>query len=188
MVARHDHQDGSLEASAKRLLGHRRLILAANRGPVSFSALADGTLRPRRGSGGVVTALSQVSGHVPLTWVASAMSEADRRAAHSPAALDRAMPHEAVRLRFATVPRSVFEGAYNVIANPLLWFLQHELWNLPERPMIDAATMRAWREGYVPLNRAFADAVLAEVPRRDRSPRIMLHDYHLYLAAEPIRR
>jgi trehalose 6-phosphate synthase len=81
----------------------------------------------------------------------------------------------------------VFEGAYNVIANPLLWFLQHEMWNLPERPMIDAATMRAWREGYVALNRAFADAVLAEVPRQDRSPRIMLHDYHLYLAAEPIR-
>ena len=136
----------------------------------------------------MVTALSQVSGHVPLTWVASAMSDADRRAARSPAALDRAMPHEAVRLRFATVPRSVFEGAYNVVANPLLWFLQHELWNLPERPMVGATTMRAWREGYVELNRAFATAVLAEVPRRDRSPRIMLHDYHLYLAAEPIRR
>ena len=188
VAARHERSVSPLDASAKRLLGDRRLILAANRGPVSFSALADGTLRPRRGSGGVVTALSQVSGHVPLTWVASAMSEADRRAARSPAALDNAMPHEAVRLRFASVPRSVFEGAYNVIANPLLWFLQHELWNLPERPMVGASTMRAWREGYVALNRAFAAAVLTEVPRRDRSPRIMLHDYHLYLAAEPIRR
>ena len=188
VAAQHDRPVSPLDASAKRLLGDRRLILAANRGPVSFSSLADGSLRPRRGSGGVVTALSQVSSHVPLTWVASAMSDADRRAARSPAALDRAMPHEAVRLRFATVPRSVFEGAYNVIANPLLWFLQHELWNLPERPMVGATTMRAWREGYVELNRAFATAVLAEVPRRDRSPRIMLHDYHLYLAAEPIRR
>ena len=48
-----------------------------------------------------MTALSQVSSHVPLTWVASAMSEADRRAARSPTALDHAMPHDAVRLRFA---------------------------------------------------------------------------------------
>ncbi|TMB81123.1 MAG: trehalose-6-phosphate synthase, partial [Chloroflexi bacterium] len=172
MVAarRQDRPVSALDESAKRLLGDRRLILAANRGPVSFSALADGGLRPRRGSGGVVTALSQVSSHVALTWIAAAMSDADRRAARSPQALDRAMPHEAVRLRFATVPRTIFEQAYNVIANPLLWFLQHELWNLPERPMIDATTMRAWREGYAGLNRAFASAVLAEVPRRDRSP------------------
>lgn len=177
-----------LIAAARRLLGDRRLILAANRGPVGFSALADGTLRPRRGSGGVVTALSQVADHVPLTWIAAAMSEGDRRAARDPAALDRSLPSNGIRLRFASVPRPVFEAAYNVIANPLLWFLQHGMWNLPERPMIDAATMRAWRDGYVALNRAFADAVLREVPPRDRAPRIMLHDYHLYLAAEPIRR
>ena len=61
VAARHERSISPLDASAKRLLGDRRLILAANRGPVSFSALADGTLRPRRGSGGVVTALSQVS-------------------------------------------------------------------------------------------------------------------------------
>ena len=74
-----------------------------------------------------------------------------------------------------------------MIANPLLWFLQHQMWNLPERPVIDAATMRAWDRGYVPLNEAFGEAVLRQVPRGDREPRIMLHDYHLYLAARTIR-
>jgi trehalose 6-phosphate synthase len=69
----------------------------------------------------------------------------------------------------------------------LLWFLQHQLWNLPERPVIDATTMRAWERGYVAVNEAFASAVLAQ-SRGDRRPRIMLHDYHLYTAAEPIRR
>ncbi len=176
-----------LEAAARRLLDGRRLILAANRGPINFSASADGTLRPRRGSGGVVTALSQVGGQVPLTWIAAAMSEADRRAAKDRPLLDAATPGDDLRLRFATVPRTTFEAAYNVIANPLLWFLQHEMWNLPERPMVGTATMRAWHDGYVPLNEAFAGAVLDEVPRGERRPRIMLHDYHLYLAAEPIR-
>jgi trehalose 6-phosphate synthase len=62
------------------------------------------------------------------------------------------------------------------------------MWNLPERPVIDAPTMRAWQNGYVAVNDAFASAVLRQAPRSDPSPRIMLHDYHLYLAADPIRR
>ena len=177
-----------LTRTALRLLGDRRLILGANRGPVNFSSAADGTLRARRGSGGVVTALSQVGDHVPVTWVATTMNDAERRAARDPRTVADAMPNDRVRLRLAVVDRAVFEASHNVIANPLLWFFQHEMWNLPERPLIDDATMRAWRHGYLPLNEAFADAILAEVPYGDRAPRIMLHDYHLYLAAEPIRR
>ncbi len=180
--------DDALGAAASALLGDRRLIIATNRGPVSFAATSDGSLRPRRGSGGLVTALGQVGRHVPVTWVAAAMSEGDRRAASDLKLLRQAAGgDDAVRLRFATVERSVYEQAYNVIANPLLWFLQHQMWNLPERPVIDASTMRAWERGYVAMNDAFAAAVLAQT-RGDRQPRIMLHDYHLYTAAEPIRR
>jgi trehalose 6-phosphate synthase len=178
--------DRRLPEAARQLLGNRRLIIATNRGPISFTAAADGTLRPRRGSGGVVTALGQVGGNVALTWVVAPMSDADRRAATDPELVARAVPGDDLRLVFAQVPRPVYEAAYNVIANPLLWFLQHQMWNLPERPTIDAGVMRAWDNGYVPLNRAFAEAVLAQAGG-DRSPRIMLHDYHLYLAAGPIR-
>ena len=180
--------DSALGKAAAALLGDRRLIIATNRGPVTFASGADGSLRPRRGSGGLVTALGQVGRHVPVTWVAAAMSDGDRRAAADPRLLRQvAGSDDAVRLRFASVDRAVYEAAYNVIANPFLWFLQHQMWNLPERPVIDAATMRAWERGYLALNEAFADAVLAQA-RSDRRPRIMLHDYHLYTAAEPIRR
>jgi trehalose 6-phosphate synthase len=180
--------DTALGAAAADLLGDRRLLIAANRGPVTFSTAADGTLRPRRGSGGLVTALGQVGRHVPLTWVAAAMSDGDRRAASDPKLLRQAAgPDDSVRLRFATVDRGVYEQAYNVIANPFLWFLQHQMWNLPERPVIDAGVMRAWDRGYVAMNEAFAREILRQA-RGDREPRIMLHDYHLYLAAEPIRR
>jgi trehalose 6-phosphate synthase len=180
--------ESALGTAASTLLGDRRLIIATNRGPVTFATSADGRLRPRRGSGGLVTALGQVGRHVPLTWIAAAMSEGDRRAAIDPKLLrEVGGADDALRLRFATVERSVYDQAYNVIANPFLWFLQHQMWNLPERPIIDAGVMRAWHRGYVPLNEAFARAVLAQA-RTDREPRIMLHDYHLYLAAEPIRR
>ena len=180
-------EDG-LAAAAGVLLGGRRLLIATNRGPVSFGLTADGSLRPRRGAGGVVTALGQVGRHVPVTWVAAPMSEGDRRAVAKPALIDAALGDPALRLRFVRVERSVYEAAYNVIANPLLWFLQHQMWNLPERPVIDATVMRAWEHGYRALNNAFAAELLRQVPRRESRPRIMLHDYHLYLAAEPIRR
>ena len=81
----HALADADLGAAAATLLGDRRLIIATNRGPVTFTSAGDGTLRPRRGSGGLVTALGQVGRHVPVTWVASAMSEGDRRAASDPA-------------------------------------------------------------------------------------------------------
>jgi trehalose 6-phosphate synthase len=179
--------DDRLRAAAEALLGDRRLVIVTNRGPVTFASAAGGTLRPRRGSGGLVTALGHVGRHVPLTWIAAAMSDGDRRAAEDPKLLREAAGGDDMRLRFASVDRSVYEQAYNVVANPFLWFLQHQMWNLPERPVIDAGLMRAWERGYVAMNEAFARAVVGEV-RGDDRPRIMLHDYHLYCAAEPIRR
>jgi trehalose 6-phosphate synthase len=187
-MANRANADATLGKAAAALLGERRLLIATNRGPVSFAAASDGTLRPRRGSGGLVTALGQVGRHVPVTWIASAMSDADRRAAADPKLLRQVSgEHDRLRLRYVDVDRTVFDQAYNVVANPFLWFLQHQMWNLPDRPIIDAALMRAWERGYVALNEAFAREILAET-RGDRQPRIMLHDYHLYCAAEPIRR
>ena len=174
-----------LAGAARRLLGDRRLLIATNRGPVTFSIGADGGLRPRRGSGGLVTALSQVGRHVPLTWLAAPFSDGDRLGVNRPSLIDQALPGE-VRLRFTAVERPMYDAAYGVIANPLLWFLQHQMWELPTRPMIDTATLRAWDNGYVPVNEAFARAALAEA-RDDPEPRIMLHDYHLYLAPSFIR-
>jgi trehalose-6-phosphate synthase len=148
--------------AAKRLLGERRLLIATNRGPITFTVDRSGELRPRRGSGGLVTALSHVGRHVPVTWLAAPMSEGDRRAAGDPALIAGATKDDRLRLRFAQMERPSYEAAYNVIANPLLWFLQHQMYELPYRPMLDAGALRAWDAGYVPVNRAFAEALLAE--------------------------
>ena len=64
--------DADLGAAAAKLLGDRRLIIATNRGPVTFTTTADGSLRPRRGSGGLDTPIAQVGRHDPVTWVAAA--------------------------------------------------------------------------------------------------------------------
>jgi trehalose 6-phosphate synthase len=89
-------------------------------------------------------------------------------------------------LRFVSLPKPVYEGYYNVISNPLLWFLQHYMWDTPREPQIGLAEWRAWREGYVPANEEFARVVSQEV-RRSKDPVVMLQDYHLYLAARTLR-
>ncbi len=75
--------------SERRDFAHRqdmgRVLVASNRGPVSFSRDADGTLTARRGGGGLVSGLSSVAGAADLLWICAAMSDADRAAArHAP--------------------------------------------------------------------------------------------------------
>ncbi|MHB1415342.1 MAG: alpha,alpha-trehalose-phosphate synthase (UDP-forming), partial [Chloroflexota bacterium] len=52
---------------------------------------------------------------------------------------------------------------------------------------LSAMLGRAWRDGYQPVNRAFADALAREIRQGDSAPLVMLHDYHLYLTAELLR-
>ena len=73
--------EARLRELCQELLSHRKLIIASNRGPIDYRIDEGGSLKGRRGSGGVVTALSAISQYLELTWVASAMGEGDRRAA-----------------------------------------------------------------------------------------------------------
>ncbi|MDP9373138.1 MAG: trehalose-6-phosphate synthase, partial [Chloroflexota bacterium] len=95
------------------------------------------------------------------------------------------------RIRFVAPEPTAYDRYYNTIANPLLWFLQHYLWDLAESPAIDAEGWRAWDEGYAAVNRLFAEAIVAAaggVRGTDaRPPLVMLHDYHLYLCAGLVR-
>jgi hypothetical protein len=65
----------ALLALVDELLGAQRLILVSNRGPMEYHVQPSGELQPRRGSGGVVTALSGLTNYVDFTWIASAMGD-----------------------------------------------------------------------------------------------------------------
>ena len=62
-----------------------RVLIASNRGPVSFSLGDDGRLTSRRGGGGVAAALSAVAGRAEVLWVCAALNDADRAAARAAA-------------------------------------------------------------------------------------------------------
>ncbi len=131
----------------------------------------------RRGSGGLVTALRGVQEQHRVIWIASAATDEDRVVA------GEADGGGVVLL--AHDPEA-YERYYNVVANPMLWFIQHALWARASRPELGRSFHDAWREGYERVNRAFAAAVLGvldDVPEAT----VFFHDYHLYLAPGYVR-
>ena len=144
------------------LLGKNgRLHVVSNRGPITFELDPDvpAGLTAGRGAGGLVTALVELGRHAPVSWTAAALTEGDKTvsrflqelgdpagpggngsADHAAtlalvrALIEGALPHHDVRLRYEVLPEDVFDGYYRVVANPLLWFLQHQMYALPLAP------------------------------------------------------
>jgi trehalose 6-phosphate synthase len=174
--------------SPNRIIGefdHRAVVIVSNRGPVTLAFDGFGGFKFQRGSGGLVTALHGLGKRNDLTWISSAMSEAD--AVWGEGVTPFWVEGGEMRVKFILPTEEAFQGYYNVIANPLLWFLQHSMWDVPRSPVIDKATWQAWEDGYVQVNRMFAEAIAERVGKNDHRPLIMLQDYHLYLTPRFLR-
>jgi trehalose 6-phosphate synthase len=163
------------------------LIIVSNRGPAQFELDENGQRTVRRGGGGLVTALSGLVRHRDALWIASAMTDEDiavSEEAGGPAELSI----DGIDYRVCLVgsDAEAYDRFYNVIANPILWFIQHYLWDLSNAPDIRQEELDAWDYGYQAVNRDVADAVVAQIEGQD-DPLVMLHDYHLYTAPRMIR-
>ena len=162
------------------------LIVVSNRGPFEHHRDEEGTLVRRPTGGGVAIALSSMMSRHDLTWIVGAMSDADRDLVSL--GMKEFSLDNGHRLRFVCAPPPSYDLFYRVFCNPVLWFLQHSLWRLLDgRTNLQQGIIHAWQNGYLPVNRAFADAVVDEVRRTKGVARVMLHDYHLYVAPLFIR-
>jgi trehalose 6-phosphate synthase len=163
------------------------IVITSNRGPFSFEAREDGSYRVRRGSGGLVTALSALAQKHDVLWVASAMSDDDRQwaAAHR----DQIEEVEEIYLKLVNHNEEQYQKYYNIISNPLLWFIQHQLWDIPRSPTITRQTWDAWENGYRPINKGFAETIASSLAEQDphRPVIIFVQDYHLYLVPHYLR-
>jgi trehalose 6-phosphate synthase len=167
----------------------RKLIVVSNRGPVSYVRSDDGERAARRGGGGLVTALRSLVSHHDVTWIASAMTEEDRAVAAESggeAFEELARDGSPYRLKLLAHDEYAYDLYYNVLANPTLWFVQHYLWSLATAPDASWRVHDAWDDGYVPVNEAFAEAVLRELDSEPDAA-VFFHDYHLYLAPRLVR-
>ncbi len=163
----------------------RKLIVVSNRGPVSYGRDPDGTRTAKRGGGGLVTALRSLVQYHDVTWIASAITDEDHVAAGETLE-ETARDGSPYGVRLVAHDPQAYDWFYNVVANPMLWFVQHSLWELPYSPKLDAAFHRAWQEGYAAVNENFAAAVDAELSRTPDAA-VFFHDYHLYLAPRLVR-
>ncbi|MFD8636261.1 trehalose-6-phosphate synthase [Streptomyces sp. NPDC059533] len=153
-----------------------QVLVAANRGPLSYALAADGTLSARRGGGGLVSGLSAALAEQPeALWICAALSDADREAVR------QGVSEPGVRM--LEIDPTVYDDAYNGIANSVLWFTHHHLYDVPREPVFDAGFRRRWAS-YVSYNRAFAAALAEEAAE---GACVLVQDYHLALVPGQLR-
>jgi trehalose 6-phosphate synthase len=163
------------------------LIIVSNRGPLQFERDESGERTLRRGGGGLVTALSGLVSHREALWIASAMTDEDVAVSQEEGGpVELSIDGIDYRVLLVGSDAQAYDRFYNVIANPILWFIQHYLWDLSNAPDIRQEELDAWDFGYQAVNRDIAAAVLGQIEGQER-PLVMLHDYHLYTAPGMIR-
>jgi trehalose 6-phosphate synthase len=168
------------------MAGRAPLVLVSNRGPVTYQE--DGSVK--RGTGGLVTALTGLASHRDATWIASAMTSRDMEVTreHGGHPFEVEAPEGGTfRVRFVESDDEAYDRFYNIIANPMLWFIQHYLWDQSNAPDIRRHEVESFENGYNAVNADLARALLEEIDGLDE-PVVMVHDYHLYTLPAMVRR
>jgi trehalose 6-phosphate synthase len=155
------------------------MIVLSHRGPYRFERDDDGTFVARRGAGGIVSALGPLLAEKDdSTWIAAAMSDGDVEAARAGATegLD-------IDLRLLELDSAQHRMHYDVIANGVLWFLLHGLFDRVRRPRFAIHFRDAW-DAYVAVNDAFTKAVADDAKEHDI---VLVQDYQLALVPGQLR-
>ncbi|MDN3296237.1 trehalose-6-phosphate synthase [Streptomyces ficellus] len=153
-----------------------QILVASNRGPVSYVPRADGTLDARRGGGGLVSGLSAIGPEAGALWVCAALTDGDRQAVRQGLVTEPGV-------QMLDIDAAVHADAYNGIANSVLWFVHHMLYQTPLEPAFDAEFRRQW-VAYRLYNRAFAEALAQEAAD---GAAVLVQDYHLALVPGMLR-
>jgi len=165
------------------------VLVASNRGPVSFGFAADGSLTSRRGGGGMVSGmmsgLTAAARQDDVLWICAALSDADRAVARQDPGAARAGGEAPVRM--LDIPPVMFTEAYNGVANSVLWFTHHLLFDTPNQPRFGPGFRRQWAS-YAAYNETFAAALAEEAAAAALPPAsVLIQDYHLALAPRLLR-
>ncbi len=228
MVSAHSEQDAAERARDADPGPGAQVLVASNRGPVSYALTSppprspsrtptpDGAsaaepaepaesaeppaLTAKRGGGGLVSGLSAIGADARAVWVCAALGDGDREAVRQAAArapgadgptgaggsagalLDTG-DTGGQRVRMLDIAPEVFAAAYNGIANSVLWFVHHLLYQTPLEPAFDAEFQREWK-AYEAYNAAFADALAREAAP---GAAVLVQDYHLSLVPALLR-
>jgi len=173
------------------VVGSSSLVVASNRGPLAIVPVEDGDDQVRRGGGGLVSGVQAAMLDEPgALWVCAALNDAERALARR--STDGRLSgiselagslRAGLDVRMLPVDPVTFRSAYNGIANSTLWFVLHMLYDLSRAPSFDASWRRKWA-AYKRYNDEFAHAIADEAAV---GARVVLQDYHLFLAPAVLR-
>jgi trehalose 6-phosphate synthase len=173
-----------------RETGDAQVLVASNRGPLSYVTDEEGRLSVRRGGGGMISALEGYPGEI--TWICAALTDADRLAIRAAergpggSGLLGAAPNGAANqhVRMLDLDRVTFDRAYNSVANRTLWFIAHLLFDTAVTPSFGPSWSADWA-AYEEYCTRFAAALAEEAAP---GARVMVQDYHLVLVPALLRR
>jgi trehalose 6-phosphate synthase len=175
----------SMRNYVTRTLPPSSTIVVSNRAP--HEPRPDGGFA--RGAGGVVTALLTLAEVTAADWVACARTDAERALveAQGPTILTP-LGRSTTKPHYVMPTADQYHMYYSVIANPVLWFIQHYLRDLAQEPVVDSKIHTAWTDGYVEVNRQVARRVVEVGHQLPERPLVLVHDYQLYLVPKMVRR
>jgi trehalose 6-phosphate synthase len=152
------------------------LLVCSHRGPYTYEEV-DGRLERRRGSGGLVTALSALlRGGAEVSWLACALSDRDREVANGRAV------GGGVSTRLLDIPREEHRRFYDDACVTGLGFIFHGLVDQTYTPTFDARFSQGWA-AYQKVNHMYA----AAAAQWARGRPVLVEDYHLMLVADSLR-
>jgi trehalose 6-phosphate synthase len=161
------------------------VVLASNRGPISFVKRDDG-FDTKRGAGGLAGALDPVARRLgdDAVWLAATTSDTDRDALRA-GAVDGIADQLGYDVYLLEVDADTYSKYYDTVSNRMLWFANHCLLDEMGITEFGDDDLDAWTTGYEPVNQRFAQ-VVAEVA--ERSSLVLFQDYHLATAPGHLRK
>ncbi|MEU0281599.1 trehalose-6-phosphate synthase [Streptomyces sp. NPDC088147] len=160
-----------------------QVLVASNRGPVSYTLRDDGALEAKRGGGGLVSGLSAIGQDADAVWVCAALGDGDREAVRRTGGRLDTGDTGGQRVRMLGIAPEVYADAYNGVANSALWFVHHLLYQTPLEPSFGPEFRARWAS-YETYNRAFAEALADEAAD---GAAVLVQDYHLALVPGMLR-
>lgn len=152
------------------------IVIASNRGPISFLPADDG-FDTKRGAGGLAGALDPVARELgpEAVWVAAAISDTDREALRAGAT--ESLPDLlGYPVHLLDIEPEIYSKYYDVVSNQMLWFANHCLWDELNITDFGQDEKAAWTDAYEPVNTRFAEAI-CEVSEPEAI--VLVQDYHL---------
>ncbi|WP_354637474.1 trehalose-6-phosphate synthase [Kitasatospora camelliae] len=170
------------------MVTERRIHLASKRAAVSYAPDPDtGELRPWLAPGGTGNVVAEQAGVLDVSWIASADTEDDRRAAReNPEGLSLSLGSgRRIRVKLLHHDRHTFDVVQNFFTAELLWAANNHGWDAWTTPTFDREAYRAM-DCFGEFTGDFADALLKSSADA-ADPVYLVHDYQLIGVPQRLR-